>query len=202
MPLLKKERKMRKERSGEERAGLHPNADPACWKPACSLALPPRAQRPGGTEKGWRDGRSQACGDSGGALGRPRRASKAKSTRGSHSGPPPRDSGTVPGASGPHLPPRPPPLSVNGLAPVGLTASAARRLSPPSRSTTSFLLFPPAPPRVATSATALPVTRARQLQCPAWSHPFPRPARPENEREAAVDKISEHARARKRSCPT
>lgn len=79
--------------------------------------------------------------------GRAGRRRPSRETRGPAALPPPRDPGTFPGASGPHLPPAlPPPLSVNSLPPAGLTASAARRLSPPSRNTTSFLLFLPAPP--------------------------------------------------------
>ncbi|XP_033069176.1 uncharacterized protein LOC117084546 [Trachypithecus francoisi] len=104
---------------------------------------------------------------------------------------PDKEDRSPPRGGGPQLPPCPPPLRS-----VGLTASAARKLPSPSCTTTSFLVSPPAPPRAATSATALPVTLARRPQRPASSHPFSRPTREPALTGGGRGQISVRARAR------
>lgn len=136
----------------------------------------------------------------GGHAGRGRRG-----VRGSYTRPAAQGQGNPPGGQGP-APTAPPAtpyaLSVKALRPAELTASTARRSWPPSCTTTAFLLFPPAPPHAVTSATAPPVTLARRPQRPAWPHPAPRPASLASEQEAAADKLSARAGARRGRTPT
>lgn len=119
--------------------------------------------------------------------------------------PPPRDSETLPGASAPHLPPRLPPLRPfrsMGSDPrdsqLQALVSRRRHPAPPPSSSSFGLLRPAPPPRLRLYRSPWHGGRSSVQPGPT---PLPRPARPASEREAAGDKLSARARARKRRSP-
>lgn len=179
---------------GEERAPSlpHRNADPvsleACLQlrsPAVGAEAEQGEERPATLSLPG----SRACGDSGGAFRRPQPTSSrtGRAGRGGRGlpgaptpGPQPRDSGALPEAGGPHLPPRPPPLR-----PLRSTASSPRdsQLQPlvgrrrhraPLTPSSSFRpprpAPPPRPPRYRSPSSA--------AAAPGSSHPSLHPTRP------------------------
>lgn len=121
-------------------------------------------------------------------------------------GPPPRDSETLPGARAPHLLPRPPPLRPfrsTGSNPRDsqLQALVGRRRhpAPPPPSSSFGLLRPAPPPRLRLYRSPWRGGRSSVQPGPT---PLPRPARPASGREAAADKLSARATARRRRSPT